>query len=405
MKKLKQIITMLLTACIIITGSCLDGKVVVNAAAKPVIRPVQLGVIKNSYMLGKGDKEKLTAWSGGTDITGKCTWKSSKTDVLAVSVKGVLTGKKEGISYVTAEYKGKTSKKLRVYVVDLKASASEADEYSNTNAAENYIQLENGSTVSMKAGERKRFLVTDSNGNDMIPFMKWTTKDKNTVMISSDFVDEEKNYTEYIEFIAIKAGTTTITGRELKNDAINQFNGTDKSFDTDITVTVTVTELETETEDQAKCRHSWETVTESTCQYSGLRPCRKCGIQKQLKKLPHQFQEVETYENEVINVYFEVFCDDGCALDSTVKLSDYASADEIKNAHYYETNNGEGRITWHLAGVSDSVAKKYAKAVQEAMEKHSHALGNWFYGGSDVYGEEFVKTRSVECINCGTKKQ
>lgn len=44
----------------------------------------------------------------------------------------------------------------------------------------------------MKAGERKRFLVTDPDGKDMIPFMKWTTHDKHTVMISSDFVDEKR---------------------------------------------------------------------------------------------------------------------------------------------------------------------------------------------------------------------
>lgn len=400
-KLLKQIITMLLASCIMITGGSLSGAVAVNAAARPVIRPVQLAVMNNSCMLGKGDKETLFARSGLKNITKECAWKSSKEDVLAVSRNGVITGKKAGISYITAEYGGKTSKKLEVHVIDLKEPASEDDD----NASEKYTQLEKGSMIRMKAGERKRFLVTDSDGKDVIPFMKWTTHDKNTVMIDSDFVDEKKGYTEYIEFIAIKPGTTTITGRELQNDAINQFNGTDQSFDTDITVTVTVTELEAATADQEACRHSWKTVTKSTCKYEGIKECRKCGLQKKLKKAPHQFREVDTYGHEVVDVYFEVYCDGGCSLDSTVKLSDYASAGEIKNAHFYETNNGKGEITWHLGGVSDSIEKEFEKAAGEAIEKHSHVLGNWYLGGRDVLGEELVKTTAVECINCGEKKE
>lgn len=53
-KLLKQIITMLLASCIMITGDSLSGAVAVNAAARPVIRPVQLAVMNNSCMLGKG---------------------------------------------------------------------------------------------------------------------------------------------------------------------------------------------------------------------------------------------------------------------------------------------------------------------------------------------------------------
>ena len=400
-KLLKQIITMLLASCIMITGGSLSGSVAANAAARPEIRSVQFDIVNNTCMVGKGDSERLSAWSGGKNITKICTWKSSKKDVLAVSRNGVITGKKEGFSYITAEYGGKASKKLKVTVIDLKALESEDD----NSASEKYTQPENGSTVSMKAGERKRFLVTDPDGKDMIPFMKWTTHDKHTVMISSDFVDEKKDYTEYIEFIAIKPGTTTITGRELQNDFINQFNGTDQSFDTDINVTVTVSELETATADQEECSHSWKTVTKSTCEYEGIKECRKCGLQKKLKKAPHQFREVDTYGHEVVDVYFEVYCDGGCSLDSTIKLSDYASAGEIKNAHFYETNNGKGEITWHLGGVSDSIEKEFEKAAGEAIEKHSHVLGNWYLGGRDVMGEDVVKTTAVECINCGEKKE
>ncbi len=385
-KLLKYIITMLLASCIMIS-SILDGTVVANAAANPVIRSEILPFIKNSCTIERGDKEKLTAWSGKKEITENCIWKSSKKEVLSVSRKGLITAKKEGISYITAEYEGKTSKKLKVTV------------------SEKYAQLENGNTILMKAGERKRFLVTDTNGKDVIPFMRWTTHDRNIVMIRSDFVNEKKDYTEYIEFIAIKPGTTTITGRDLQNDFINQFNGTDQSFDTDINVTVTVTELETATAEQEECRHSWKTVTKSTCEYAGMKECEKCGLQKKLKKSPHQFREVDTYGHEVIDVYFEVYCDNGCILDTTVKLSDYASADEIKNAHFYETNNGEGEITWHLGGVSDSIEREFEKAASEAIEKHSNVLGNWFLGGHDVLGEELVKTTAIECINCGAKKE
>lgn len=118
-KSLKHIITVLLAACIMAAGTGPGGIIAAKAAARPVIRTVQLSVMNNYCMLGKGDKEKLSAWSGGKNITKKCTWKSSKKGVLAVSRNGVITGKKAGTAFITAKYKGKTSKKLRVQVIDM----------------------------------------------------------------------------------------------------------------------------------------------------------------------------------------------------------------------------------------------------------------------------------------------
>lgn len=155
-------------------------------------------------------------------------------------------------------------------------------------------------------------------------------------MISTDFVNQKVDYTEYIEFIAVSPGTATITGRELKNDATNQINGTNQSFDSDITITVNVTELEKATSAQKKCSHSWKTSVKSTCQYVGIKTCKKCGLQKKVKKSAHKYEKENEWGPDVIDVEFKVFCNDGCDLDTTVRLSDYATAEEIRHAHYVE---------------------------------------------------------------------
>lgn len=88
----------------------------VKAASKPLISSNQVSIIENTCMMKKDMRVKLLAKSGGMNLTKKCTWKSSKKDVASVSRKGVLAAKKEGVAYITANYKGKTSKKLKVVV-------------------------------------------------------------------------------------------------------------------------------------------------------------------------------------------------------------------------------------------------------------------------------------------------
>lgn len=126
-KSLKHIITMLLIACIIITGGSFCGIISVSAAAKPVISSRQAPVIKNACTVKKGSRVKLQAESGGKDVTKKCTWKSSRKIVASVSRKGVLAAKKAGTAYITAKYKGKTSKKLKVVVESDPETGNPAD--------------------------------------------------------------------------------------------------------------------------------------------------------------------------------------------------------------------------------------------------------------------------------------
>lgn len=99
----------------------------VQAASKPVISSSQVKIKKNACSVKKGKKIKLTAKYSKKDITKKGTWKSSKKSVATISKAGVLTAKKAGTTYITVNYKGKTSKKLKVVV---KANTS-----SNSNSA------------------------------------------------------------------------------------------------------------------------------------------------------------------------------------------------------------------------------------------------------------------------------
>lgn len=114
-KTLKHIISVMLIMASILNGIPFTET---QAAARPVIRSRELAIMGNACMCGKGDKHQLTARYGRKNITKKCTWKSSKKSVASVSRKGMLKGKKAGTAYITVKYKGKTSKKLRVNVID-----------------------------------------------------------------------------------------------------------------------------------------------------------------------------------------------------------------------------------------------------------------------------------------------
>ncbi len=280
-----------------------------------------------------------------------------------------------------------------------------------------YKRLKDGDIINMKVGEKKRFLVTEFRDDpkpdeyDIVPDKKWFTSDSDAEIIDvdTDFVNPYVSIVNCVEVYAKKPGTATIIGRGKMEYFKDQYNGTDRSlasYDTDMKITVNVTKQEKATAAQKKCSHSWKITTKSTCQHKGVKTCRKCGLQKMVKKAPHKYAEVATFGHEVLDVVFEVYCDDGCSLDTTVRLSDYAAADEIKNAHYVESSNGTGGIKWELTGVSDSISRKFAEAVNEAMEKHSHVIGNWFFGGSDVLSDGMVTTGFVEeCLICGARKQ
>lgn len=90
----------------------------VQAASKPVISSSQVTVKRNSCSVEKGRKIKLSAKYGKKNITKKAVWKSSKKKVATVSKAGMLTAKKAGTAYITAKYKGKISKKLKVVVIE-----------------------------------------------------------------------------------------------------------------------------------------------------------------------------------------------------------------------------------------------------------------------------------------------
>lgn len=111
---MKKIMTTVLAIMMVLAITCQP----VNAsaaAAKPVVKAGQT-------VISVGTKTQLKAMSGSKNVTGKATWASSNKKVATVSKKGIVAGKKAGTSYITATYKGKTSKKVKITVAEVKLS-------------------------------------------------------------------------------------------------------------------------------------------------------------------------------------------------------------------------------------------------------------------------------------------
>lgn len=149
------------------------------------------------------------------------------------------------------------------------------------NAATVYDQFKDNGTITMKPGDTKRFILTGKDGSDYVPKCRWTSSDKSIVKVNTDFVDESVDFTEYVELVALKAGTAIITG------AIKGYD------DTSVTMTVTV-ETPKATAKQKACKHSFKTTKKATCEHTGIKTCKKCKFQKTTKTVAHKYINQKT---------------------------------------------------------------------------------------------------------------
>ena len=220
------------------------------------------------------------------------------------------------------------------------------------NAAAKYETLNVNSsgdiiTINMKVGETKRLLITDENGKDIVTDRGWITPNsRDVVTITSDFSDDDW-ITEYMEITANDVGEVTIIGRKDidvfydKHDLIIK-----ESRPNDIRITIKVTKATPKlTATQKKCKHSWKVTKKATCQRVGTKTCKKCKLQKTIKKTDHKWvattrtsyaTEDIIFESATSNEYF--FNNDFHAV---VRLSDYIPHELIKRAHYVENVTSE----------------------------------------------------------------
>lgn len=236
--------------------------------------------------------------------------------------------------------------------------------------------------VTMKPGDVKKLTLTDNEGNDIIENYKWTSSDANIAEVYTDFVDEYGGYEMCLVVTAWKPGTVTVTG-----------DCTSIGLDANITITV---EQPKATANQKACKHSWKTTKKATCQRTGLKTCKKCKLQKKIKKTSHVYTTVTAWVPEN-DGWYHVYqctgcectehevrdgverCKNPCMFTATVKYdkygnitpdSEYASEDKAYNAWFWEHaeakseegNNMHGAFTDYYREINErTVEKKVTK--------------------------------------------
>lgn len=152
------------------------------------------------------------------------------------------------------------------------------------NAATTASYVQKWGTVTMKPGDTKKVIVTDTDGNDITTKYKWTSSDKSIVKVNMDFVSQS-DFTECLELIAAGSGTATLTG----NPTGTGYGG--------IELTVTV-KMAGPTAKQKKCKHSWKVTKKATCERAGVKTCKRCKLQKSIKRTGHKYVNATIKEIE-----------------------------------------------------------------------------------------------------------
>lgn len=166
------------------------------------------------------------------------------------------------------------------------------------NAATKASYVQKWGTVTMKPGDTKKVIVTDTDGNDITTKYKWTSSDKSIVKVNMDFVSQS-DFTECLELVAAGSGTATLTGESV---SILDYNK--------IQITVTV-KMAGPTAKQKKCKHSWKVTKKATCERAGVKTCKKCKLQKSIKRTAHKYVNTKLTVTEYDGYEYIVKCS-GC---------------------------------------------------------------------------------------------
>ncbi|MEY8335383.1 hypothetical protein AALB53_20140 [Lachnospiraceae bacterium 47-T17] len=271
------------------------------------------------------------------------------------------------------------------------------------NAATTASYVQKWGTVTMKPGDTKKVIVTDNDGNDITTKYKWTSSDKNIVKVNMDFVSQS-DLTECLELIAAGSGTVTLTGK-----AVSLLEDI-----TTIQLTVTV-KIASPTAKQKKCKHKFTVTKKATCERAGVKTCKKCKLQKSIKRTDHKYVNTTVKTTECDGYEYIVMCSccdcppfecpgDNCptSCDFTVVVTTKERGNVIDYPFHYDKvvyveDHGGAGLDY----------KTWNDAIQEAVfETADHdGSGHAAYTDSEwAYGEhEVTKTLKV-CKYCGKEK-
>ena len=229
--------------------------------------------------------------------------------------------------------------------------------------------FKNGSTVTIKLRNSKKLLVLDNDGEDIASKYQWSSSDTNVVAVERDLYNDE-DYTECILLTAVGTGTATITGKGLGPRP-------------NVTMTVKVT-LPAPTAKQKKCKHVYKTTKAATCKRGGIKTCKKCKYQKEIKKVDHKYVTKTVHDTEY-DYYTETrYCHGGDETELPI------CSDGFKVTMKYDN---EGNVA------PDSDYQTPFDAM-EALDKHMREVGHGGYGGTLGYkpygtAHEVTKTKKL----------
>ena len=230
MRKTNKLLALILTMVMILTVMC--QPVETSAAnTKPIVKA-------SKTVISKGTKTKVKVTYSKKNVTNKAKFKTSNKNVATVSKKGVVTGKKAGTAYITATYKGKTSKKVKITVAEIKLNKTS-------------LKIAAGKTYTLKATYNKKRV-------------KASFKSSNTNVAS---VNKAGVIT------AKKAGTATITAT-YKNSRVSCKVKVTHKHDYKPVYTIVHHEEEGHYEEKTVCvKDAWdEEITD------GAYVCNTCGM-------------------------------------------------------------------------------------------------------------------------------
>lgn len=238
-------------------------------------------------------------------------------------------------------------------------------------AATTIEQFQTGSTITMKPGETKRLLVTGESGEDLSEAYNWKCSDDTIVGIEVDFVDTSVDLTCCMILTARKSGTVTITGKPYNYE------------DPEISMTVNV-KMSGPTAKQKKCKHVWKTTKKPTCQRVGIKTCKKCHLQREVKRVPHKF----------VKKTFKVYAYEFWTTERHCGICDKK----------FETD----KVSYKY-GVPNIADKEHEKAYTKMLEEYEehcinehngYGVGVWIEWENE-YGQKTITVTDGVCKYCG----
>lgn len=271
------------------------------------------------------------------------------------------------------------------------------------NAAAKYEQLTQDAVITMKVGERKRFLMSDENGKDLLFCRTWKVSNKNVIFLQTDFTDD---YTkEYVELTANAEGTVTLVGRTEADASVDNYNLFRREHcDDDINITVKVVKPDAKmTAKQKKCKHTWKTLKKATCQRVGTKVCKKCKLQKTVKKTNHKWETNEVTVLATKDIICEIWANEilwnpdlygtNPEPQAVIRLSDYVPADLLKHTRLV------GESIEGPDGIEEGLKAFYA-----AAKKEMAVISSFTYGYDMELSNEYITETVTRCTLCYKEK-